>query len=159
MFIRLFCPTSDSSGTAVISGLDQRVYFVIAALAMVFGGAMGSAGKHLVEFSGAGGTLAIFIPTRSGLVIAADIFFWLREISNEHSDHLSRGKPFKERKSAPSTARLVRVYNAACGLIVGTEACLLGLTIHRAFILATRDNERLRLAVKQELSDFVKRER
>jgi hypothetical protein len=38
------------------------------------------------------------------------------------------------------------IYNVACGLIVSTEACLLGLTIHRAFILATRDKERLRLA-------------
>ena len=46
---------------------------VSAALALVFGTAMGSAEKHHVEFSSAGGTLAIFVPTRSGLVIAADM--------------------------------------------------------------------------------------
>jgi hypothetical protein len=46
---------------------------VKAALGLVFGAAMVSAEKHHVEFSGAGGTLAIFIPAHSGLVIAADM--------------------------------------------------------------------------------------
>jgi hypothetical protein len=46
---------------------------VRAALALVFGAAIGSVEKHHVEFSGAGGTLAVFVPARSGLVVAADM--------------------------------------------------------------------------------------
>src|SRR6185437_13249107 len=49
-------------------------YVVVrAALALVLGAVMGSEKEHPGEFSGAGGTLALFVPTRSGLVIAADM--------------------------------------------------------------------------------------
>jgi len=49
-------------------------YVVVrAALALVLGAVMGSADEHPGEFSGAGGTLALFVPTRSVLVIAADM--------------------------------------------------------------------------------------
>jgi hypothetical protein len=51
----------------------MRYVVVKAALALVFSAAMGIAEKQDIEFSGAGGTLAIFVPTQSGLVIAADI--------------------------------------------------------------------------------------
>ncbi|MDX3970652.1 MAG: hypothetical protein QHD01_29230 [Bradyrhizobium sp.] len=44
-----------------------------ASLALIFSAAMGSAEKPHAEFSGAGGTLAIFVPTSTGLVIAADM--------------------------------------------------------------------------------------
>jgi len=48
--------------------------FAKATSALIFSAvAMGSAGKPHIEFSAAGGTLAIFVPTRTGLVIAADM--------------------------------------------------------------------------------------
>ena len=92
--------------------------------------------KHSSQFSNSTEFYIFLYPALQIVIFLAPA---IRSLRWEKAQRRSIKREAIQKAKNPEMQRQdsVRIYNVACGLIVAIEVCLLGLTLHRSFALAT----------------------